>query len=65
MVCPMSRNVQHALTPTEPAQQQASNSFLTKALIEMISNPAFNDSRAFLGYACKLLDLMIAQRVYS
>ncbi|KAH6707768.1 armadillo-type protein [Leptodontidium sp. MPI-SDFR-AT-0119] len=45
----------------EPAQKQASESFLTRELIDLISSPGFNDSRAFLGYACKLLDLMVAQ----
>lgn len=49
------------LTQTEPAQKQASESFLTRELIDLISSPGFNDSRAFLGYACKLLDLMVAQ----
>ncbi|KAK0122658.1 hypothetical protein ONS96_009696 [Cadophora gregata f. sp. sojae] len=44
----------------EPAQKQASESFLTKELVELISSPRFDDSRAFLGYACKLLDLMTA-----
>lgn len=57
--------VEHALTSAEPAQQQASNSLLTGELIDVISSPKFNDSRAFLGYTCKLLDLMIAQRRYS
>jgi hypothetical protein len=66
MVCLLTlRNVKHDLTSTEPAQQQASNSFLTVELIEVISSPMFNDSRAFLGYTCKLLDLMIAQRMCS
>ncbi|XMA10138.1 hypothetical protein WAI453_002929 [Rhynchosporium graminicola] len=45
----------------EPAQKQASDAYLTKELVELISSPRFNDSRAFLGYACKLLDLMVAQ----
>jgi hypothetical protein len=62
---PGFRKVKHVLTSTEPAQQQASNSFLTRELMEVISNTLFNDSRAFLGYTCKLLDLMIAQRMYS
>jgi hypothetical protein len=53
------------LTFPEQAQQQASNLLLTKELIELISSPRFNDSKAFLGYICKLLDLMIAQRMYS
>ena len=53
--------MKHILSSAEPAQQQASNSFLTKELIEVMSSPAFNDNRAFLGYTCKLLDLMIAQ----
>jgi hypothetical protein len=62
MVCfPELENVKLVLTLSEPAQQQASNSFLTAKLIEVISSPNFNDSRAFLGYTCKLLDLMIAQ----
>jgi len=45
----------------EPAQLQASNSFLTKELIELISGPALTDCKAFLGYICKTLDLMITQ----
>jgi len=45
----------------EPAQKQASESFLTRELIDLITSPRFADSRAFLGYACKLLDLMNAQ----
>lgn len=53
------------LTLEEPAQQQASNAFLSKELIELISSPRFIDSRAFLGYTCKILDLLIAQRMSS
>jgi hypothetical protein len=49
----------------EPAQQQASNAFLAKELIGLVSSPAFNDSKAFLGYICKILDLMVTQRMYS
>ena len=52
------------LTQVEPAQQQASISFLGKELIELISSPRFNESRAFLGYICRILDLLIAQREY-
>lgn len=52
-----------SLTLAEPAQVQASNSFLSKELIDLISSPRFNDSRAFLGYTCKILDLLIAQRM--
>lgn len=57
--------LKHTLTSAEPAQQQASNYFFTAELIEVMSSPTFNDSRAFLGYTCKLLDLMIAQRTRS
>jgi hypothetical protein len=51
-----------SLTSLEPAQQQASAASLTKELIDLISSPRFDDARAFLGYVCKILDLMIAQR---
>lgn len=50
------------LTAAEPAQQQASNSYLSQELIELVSSPRFNDGRAFLGYTCKLLDLLISHR---
>ncbi|KAG0649906.1 hypothetical protein D0Z07_3693 [Hyphodiscus hymeniophilus] len=55
------RLIGNSCADTEPAQMQASNSFLSKELIELISSPRFNDSRAFLGYICKILDLLIAQ----
>jgi hypothetical protein len=58
-----SKNYRLSLTPEEPAQAQASNSFLSKELIELISSPRFIDSKAFLGYVCKILDLLIAQRM--
>lgn len=45
----------------EPAQKQASAAFLTSELIELISSPRFNDASAFLGYICKMLDLMIVK----
>ncbi|PBP17238.1 GTP binding protein, partial [Diplocarpon rosae] len=45
----------------EPSQRQASESLLTKELVELISSPRFNNSRQFLGYMCKMLDLMAAQ----
>ncbi|KAI6713290.1 hypothetical protein JHW43_004163 [Diplocarpon mali] len=45
----------------QPAQKQASECFLTKELIDLISSPRFNDSRPLLGYLCKILDLMAAQ----
>ncbi|KAH8598786.1 armadillo-type protein [Bisporella sp. PMI_857] len=45
----------------EPAQLQASNAFLSKELVELISNPRFNDNRSFLGYSCKLLELLLPQ----
>ncbi|KAL3427756.1 GTP binding protein [Phlyctema vagabunda] len=45
----------------EPAQLQASNSNLSRSLIELVSSPRFNDTRAFLGYVCKLLGLLITQ----
>ncbi|RDW71776.1 hypothetical protein BP5796_07810 [Coleophoma crateriformis] len=45
----------------EPAQLQASNSYLTKSLVELISSPRFSNSTAFLGYVCKILDLLITQ----
>jgi hypothetical protein len=54
---------EHSLTQAEPAQQQASNSFLSKELIELISSPRFMDSKALLGYTCKILDLLITQRM--
>ncbi|KAF4629001.1 hypothetical protein G7Y89_g9148 [Cudoniella acicularis] len=47
----------------EPAQQQASNLFLSKQLIDLISSPLFNNSRAFLGYTCKILDFLITQHL--
>lgn len=52
----------HLLTSPEPAQKQASDFFLTKELIELISSPKFDDAKAFLGYICKILDLMVTQR---
>ncbi|CAG8958675.1 hypothetical protein HYFRA_00011517 [Hymenoscyphus fraxineus] len=45
----------------EPAQQHASDSMLSLELIKLISSPAFNEGRAFLGYACKILDLLITR----
>ncbi|KAJ8069954.1 hypothetical protein OCU04_000360 [Sclerotinia nivalis] len=44
-----------------PAQQQASSSYLSKELITLIASPRFKDSVHFLGYICKLLDLLIQQ----
>ncbi|TGO34093.1 hypothetical protein BHYA_0213g00230 [Botrytis hyacinthi] len=44
-----------------PAQQQASSAFLSKELIALIASPRFKDSVHFLGYVCKLLDLLIQQ----
>lgn len=49
------------LTLLEPAQLQASNSFLGKELIDLISSPRFSGSRFLLGYVCKLLGLLITQ----
>jgi len=63
MVNSFFRPIIEMLILIEPAQQQASNSFLTKELIELVSSPRFNDSRAFLGYVCKILDLLIQQRM--
>jgi hypothetical protein len=63
MVSSLANSSGHSLTQAEPAQLQASNSFLSMELIELISSPRFNDSRAFLGYTCKILDLLIAQRM--
>ncbi len=54
-----------SLTLAEPAQLQASNSLLSKELIELISSPRFIDGRAFLGYTCKILDLLVTQRMSS
>ena len=45
----------------EPAQKQASQSFLTKELIDLISSPRFRESSAFIGYVCKLLDMLVEQ----
>ncbi|EPE31627.1 ARM repeat-containing protein [Glarea lozoyensis ATCC 20868] len=42
----------------EPAQQQASDLFLSKELVQLISSPSFNDSRSFLNYICQILDLL-------
>ncbi|KAF7879080.1 hypothetical protein EAF04_000280 [Stromatinia cepivora] len=44
-----------------PAQQQASSSYLSKELITLIASPRFKDCVHFLGYICKLLDLLIQQ----
>ncbi|KAF7949618.1 uncharacterized protein EAE97_003127 [Botrytis byssoidea] len=44
-----------------PAQQHASSAFLSKELITLIASPRFKDSVHFLGYVCKLLDLLIQQ----
>lgn len=49
----------------EPAQIQASDYSLSKALVDLISGPRFNEAKAFLGYICKLLDLLIAHRQSS
>ncbi|KAI9746721.1 MAG: hypothetical protein M1818_000436 [Claussenomyces sp. TS43310] len=45
----------------EPAQKQASENFLTRELIDLVRSPDFIESRTFLGYICKLLDMMIIQ----
>ncbi|TVY25020.1 hypothetical protein LHYA1_G006454 [Lachnellula hyalina] len=45
----------------DPAQLQASNSFLSKELIELISGPALNECRAFLVYICRILNLIVTQ----
>ncbi|KUJ20717.1 ARM repeat-containing protein [Mollisia scopiformis] len=45
----------------EPAQTLASECFLTKELIDLISSPRFHDAKAFLGYICKIIDLMVTQ----
>jgi hypothetical protein len=50
------------LTLLEPAQQRASEALLSKALIGLVSSPQFEQSRAFLGYVCRLLDLLITKR---
>ncbi|QSZ35406.1 hypothetical protein DSL72_008276 [Monilinia vaccinii-corymbosi] len=44
-----------------PAQQQASSSYLSRELITLIASPRFRDSVHFLGYICKLLDLLTQQ----
>ncbi|KAM0141547.1 hypothetical protein ACHAO1_001735 [Botrytis cinerea] len=44
-----------------PAQQQASGAYLSKELIALIASPRFKDSVHFLGYVCKLLDLLVQQ----
>ncbi|RAL63453.1 hypothetical protein DID88_003873 [Monilinia fructigena] len=44
-----------------PAQQQASSSYLSRELITLIASPRFKDIVHFLGYICKLLDLLIQQ----
>ncbi|APA06669.1 hypothetical protein sscle_02g014390 [Sclerotinia sclerotiorum 1980 UF-70] len=44
-----------------PAQQQASSSYLSRELITLIASPRFKGSVHFLGYICKLLDLLIQQ----
>ncbi|KAI9640853.1 hypothetical protein NHQ30_010694 [Ciborinia camelliae] len=44
-----------------PAQKQASSSYLSRELITLIASPRFQDSVHFLGYVCKLLDLLIQQ----
>jgi hypothetical protein len=54
----------YRLTFTEPAQQQASAASLTRELIELISSPRFNNARAFFGYICKILEFMVAQRMF-
>lgn len=48
----------------EPAQQRACTAGLTNELIDLMSGPRFNDSRVFLGYICKLMDLMVTQRKF-
>ncbi|OBT44781.1 hypothetical protein VE00_05324 [Pseudogymnoascus sp. WSF 3629] len=45
----------------EPAQKQASEFNLSKALVQFISGPDFEEHRPFLGYACKLLDMVVVQ----
>lgn len=45
----------------EPAQAQASTSFLGKELVDLISSPRFEDNRPFLGYISKLFSLLALQ----
>ncbi|KFZ12256.1 hypothetical protein V502_07175 [Pseudogymnoascus sp. VKM F-4520 (FW-2644)] len=45
----------------EPAQKQASEFNLSTALVQFISDPDFEEHRPFLGYACKLLDMVVVQ----
>ncbi|KFY75619.1 hypothetical protein V499_04421 [Pseudogymnoascus sp. VKM F-103] len=45
----------------EPAQKQASEFNLSKALVQFITDPDFEEHRPFLGYACKLLDMVVVQ----
>jgi hypothetical protein len=58
-------NIRNANGVKEPAQKLASESHLTEALVELLSNPTFSHIKAFLGYICKLLDMMIEQRTLS
>lgn len=53
------------LTVLEPAQQRASEAYLSKGLVELVSSPNFGQNRAFLGYICRLLDLLITRREQS
>jgi hypothetical protein len=46
---------------TEPAQLQASNSFLTTEILDIIRGLRIWGAKPFLGYLCKLLDLLITQ----
>ncbi len=45
----------------EPAQKQASESGLGPELINLASNPSFEEYRPFLGYACRLLGMLVQQ----
>lgn len=45
----------------ERAQQEASEALLTKELVTLVTTPSFLENRAFIGYVCKLLDLMVTK----
>ncbi|KAM3086807.1 hypothetical protein ACMFMG_000929 [Clarireedia jacksonii] len=44
-----------------PAQQQASKSYLSRELTTLISSPRFRNSMHFLGYVCKIFEMLIQQ----
>jgi hypothetical protein len=66
MVSPkLSETKDVLLISVEPAQEQASKSFLTRELIGLVTGPRRLEAKPFVGYICKILELLSTQGTYE